>query len=139
MYELILESMSRALIIEDNANFRQTLKGLLASRFSFMDLDEAQNGKQAFEKISSSVPDLIFMDIKLQAESGLELTKKIKAAYPDIIIVILTSYDLPEYRDAAEKYGANHFLTKGSSSAEDILVIVETILSNHGLMNECEP
>ncbi|MGZ3539371.1 MAG: response regulator, partial [Thermodesulfobacteriota bacterium] len=58
---------------------------------------------------------IVFMDIRLPGENGLELTKKIKQNYPDIIIVILTSYDLPEYRQAALKRLADCFVPKGSS------------------------
>jgi DNA-binding NarL/FixJ family response regulator len=70
------------------------------------------------------------MDIKLPGESGLELTKKIKTKHPNIIIIILTAYDIPEYREAAYQYNANYFLTKGSASKENILALVESILSD---------
>jgi DNA-binding NarL/FixJ family response regulator len=98
-----------------------------------MDILEAGNGEEALKKIKAHPPDLIFMDIELPGEKGLELTKKIKAAYPDIIIIILTSYDLPEYREAASKYGANYFLSKGSTTKENILTLVKSILSNRNI------
>jgi two-component SAPR family response regulator len=41
------------------------------------------------------------MDIRLPGENGLDLTKKVKENYPDMIIVIATSYDLPEYRQVS--------------------------------------
>ena len=68
------------------------------------------------------------MDIKLPGENGLELTAKIKAKYPDVVVIILTSYDTPEYRQAAVQAKANHFLSKGSSSKEGILALVESVL-----------
>ena len=54
------------------------------------------------------------MDIRLPGVSGLVLTQKIKAAYPDIIICILTNYDTPECREAAFRYGADCFIAKES-------------------------
>jgi DNA-binding NarL/FixJ family response regulator len=69
------------------------------------------------------------MDIKLPGESGLELTKKIKAKHPNIIIIILTSYDTPEYREAAEQAKADYFLAKGLSTKNGILGLVESIVS----------
>jgi DNA-binding NarL/FixJ family response regulator len=95
-----------------------------------MDIVEAIDGNEALQKIETPPPDLIFIDIKLPGESGLELTKKIKALYPDVNIIILTSYDLPEYRDAAYRNKANYFLSKGSSTKADILALVDSILSN---------
>jgi DNA-binding NarL/FixJ family response regulator len=127
--------MFRALIVEDSTFFRQLLKEALHSRFPKMDITEAIDGVEALQKIDTLLPDLIFMDIKLPGESGLELTKKIKTQYPDIIIIILTAYDIPEYRDAAYQYKANYFLSKGSASKEDILRLVESILSDRRIDN----
>jgi len=68
-----------------------------------------------FNKIDSFHPKIVSMGIRLPGENGLELTKKIKKNYPDIIIVILTSYDLHEYRQAARESMADYFVLKGSS------------------------
>jgi CheY-like chemotaxis protein len=106
--------MKRILIVEDNAFFLQFLKETLHSRFPSIDILEAANGGEALQKIKTLPPDAIFMDLRLPGENGLELTKKIKAQYPDIVVVILTNYDLPEYREAAYQCGANHFLPKDS-------------------------
>ncbi len=122
-------TVSRALIVEDSTIFRKLLKETLQSRFPSMEIFEAADGGEAMQKILSHPPDLIFMDIKLPGESGLELTTKIKAKYPDVIIIILTSYDSPEYREAAVQAKANYFLSKGSSSKDNILSLVESALA----------
>ncbi len=122
--------MFKTLIVEDSAFYRQLLKEALHSRFPSMDIFEAVDGEEALEKIKTLLPDLIFMDIKLPGESGLELTQKIKTQYPNIFIIILTAYDIPEYREAAYQYNANYFLSKGSTSKEDILTLVDSILSD---------
>ena len=119
--------MTKTLIVEDSAIYRKLLKETLHSRFPSMEIMEAQDGKETMEKISSVAPDLIFMDIKLPGENGLELTAKIKAKYPDVTVIVLTSYDTPEYREAAAQVKADHFLSKGSSSKEAILALVESI------------
>jgi len=93
-----------------------------------MEISEAADGEEAMQKIDSHPPDLIFMDIKLPRESGLELTERIKEKYPKVIVIILTSYDTQEYREAAVRAKANYFLSKGSSSKESILTLVESIL-----------
>ena len=115
--------MKRILIVEDNALFLQFLKETLRSRFPSVDILEAANGEEAMQKIKTLPPDAIFMDLRLPGENGLELTKKIKAKYPDIIVVIITNYDLPEYREAAYQCGADHFLSKDS-----FLRMLKTIL-----------
>ena len=119
----------RILLVDDNGPFRQTLKGTLQVSFPMIAIDEAADGDEALQKVDAFLPDLIFMDIKLPDESGLELTKKIKTKYPNIILIILTAYDIPEYREAAYQYKANYFLPKGSTSKENILTLVDSILS----------
>src|SRR4030042_5174103 len=109
------EPMCKTLIVEDNVTFRQMLKEGLRSRFPTMEIEEEPDGRDLFNKIDSFRPKIVFMDIRLPGENGLELTKKIKRKYPDIIIVILTSYDLPEYRQAARESMADYFVSKGSS------------------------
>ncbi len=119
----------KALIVEDSAIFRKLLKETLHSRFPSMEIFEASEGEEALQIINANPPDLIFMDIRLPGESGLELTLKVKARYPDVVVIIMTSYDTPEYREAAVQAKANYFLSKGSSSKEGILKLVESILA----------
>ncbi len=106
--------MLRALIVEDGALFRQLLWEVLNSRFPSIEIYEADAADEALEEVKSHQPDLIFIDIRLRGGNGLELTKKIKTDYPSTIVVILTNYDLPEYREAAFQYKADHFIPKDS-------------------------
>jgi DNA-binding NarL/FixJ family response regulator len=104
----------RILVVEDNGLFRQAVRESLQLSFPRLAIDEATTGVEALRSVEAFHPDLIFMDIRLPGESGLALTDKIKAAYPDIIIFILSNYDAPEYRKAAFRYGADHFIAKDS-------------------------
>ena len=121
--------MLKTLIVEDNGPFRQSLLEMLCERFPTMVVDEAANGEEAMQKVEDSLPHIVFMDIKLPDENGLEVTRKIKARHANIRVIILTSYDLPEYREAADKYGADYFLAKGSSSREEIMALIDDIYS----------
>jgi len=120
--------MAKILIVEDSDFFRHLLKETLLSRFPKMDITEVGNAEEASEMVNGLTPDLIFVDIRLPGESGLDLTKRIKARYPDMPVIILTSYDLPEYREAAKEYQADHFLSKGTTTKENILEMVKSIL-----------
>ena len=115
---------SKILIVDDNDFFRQTLKTTLEASFPTMAIDEAGGGSKVLEKVDTFRPDLIFMDIHLSGESGLELTKKIKATYPNINIVILTNHDIREYREAASQCGADQFLVKDSFSRMELEELV---------------
>jgi len=128
--------MIEMLIVGENVIFRQAIKDLLASKFPSMCLVEAENAEEALRKIDANCPDLILMDVKLPGQNGLELTRGIKIRYPQVVIIILADYDLPEYREAATEHGADYFLAKGSTKAKEILVLAESISS--GVGSGCE-
>ncbi len=123
--------MFRILIVEDNRSYRESLKELLDGQYSDIVVEEAENGREAMERADSFRPNLIFMDIGLPDESGLELTKKIKAKYPNVSVAVLTSHDQPEYREAAIRYGASHFLTKGVVTRKEIQDLVKSSFSEN--------
>jgi DNA-binding NarL/FixJ family response regulator len=124
--------MFRTMLIEDNPSFRQILKDSLQDQFPSMEIIEAADGVEAFQKIDSHPPNLIFMDIRLPGENGLELTRKIKADHPDIIVIILTSHESPEYRKAATQYKADYFFSKGAIAHDEIFTLVKSILLKKG-------
>jgi DNA-binding NarL/FixJ family response regulator len=128
-FSALIDSMLKVLIVEDNATFRQSLKEILSKRFPSMVFLEAGDAREALERVDALLPSLILMDIGLPGENGLKLTKKIKTLYPQTIIIILTIHNSQEYRQAAYQHGANYFLSKGESSGEDVLALVESILS----------
>ena len=124
--------MFRTMLVEDNPLFRGIVKAILQTQFPLIDIIEAADGVEAMRAMGSLPIDLIFMDVRLPGENGLEVTRKIKNNHPGTTIVILTSYDLPEYREAAIQYKADHFLSKASIGDQEILTLVETILLDKG-------
>ena len=119
----------KILLVEDNVSFRRVLRQGLHEFFPCVIIGEAGDGEEALRKIETLLPSLIFMDIDLPGEDGLELTRKIKATHPETPIIILTSYDLPEYRQLAYERGANNFLVKGSSTLGELITEVKLLLS----------
>jgi DNA-binding NarL/FixJ family response regulator len=122
----------RILLVEDHQDFRESLKEVLTARLPHAKVDEVAEGNEVLPKIDAQPPHLIFMDINIPGENGLELTRHIKQVYPRIVVVILTSYDLPEYREAAYRYGANYFLAKGSTNGQKLVGLIDSILSELG-------
>jgi DNA-binding NarL/FixJ family response regulator len=119
--------MLKTLIVEDSPVFRNTFREALCKEFPLMAVEEAFDGREALKKVASFLPDLVFMDIRLPGESGLELTRRMKASHPNIAIVILTDYDLPEYREAAHDGGADGFMAKGAMNLQDVGKLLESM------------
>jgi CheY-like chemotaxis protein len=122
--------MFSALLVEDNATFREMLSGLVLARFPAIGVEESHDGEDALSKMQSLRPDIVIMDIRLPGENGLEVTRRIRQMYEQTVIVIVTGHDLPEYRQVAFRNGADCFLSKGSEAfIEDILARIEGAMS----------
>jgi len=116
----------RILLVDNDDPFRQILKTTLRVSLPTIAIEEAAGGGEALQKVDTFLPDLIFMDIRLPGENGLKLTKKIKATHPNITILILSSYDKPEYREAASQFGADRFLVKTSLNHMELEELVKS-------------
>jgi DNA-binding NarL/FixJ family response regulator len=124
--------MFRTMLVEDRFTLREIIKCTLEHQFSSMEIMEASDGIEALQKIGSQLPHLIFMDISLAGENGLKLTEKIKKDHPEILVIILTGYDLPEYREAASRSKADYFLSKNATTMDQLSDLVKSILSREG-------
>ena len=101
------------------------LRQSLCSQVPSRTILEAKDGEEALRTIRMLLPDLIFMDIRLPGQNGLEVTRKIKADHKDVTIIIVTSYNLPEYQEAAIQSGASCFIAKDSIEMESVSTIVK--------------
>ena len=126
------EEMFKTMLVEDSSSFRQLVKVTLQDQFPSMDVIEAADGVEAFQKIDSRPPNLIFIDISLPGENGLELTRRIKTDYPDVIVIILTTHNSPEYREAAIRNKADYFFSKDAIVNDGIFTLVKSILLGKG-------
>lgn len=120
--------MLQVLIVEDNAAYRASLRHLLVEHFPAIDIAEAADGEDALRQALSLCFGLIFMDIRLPLGNGLDLTKTIKRAFPASVICVISSYAMLEYREAALRNGADHFMVKGESTGVQIVSMVESLL-----------
>ncbi len=106
----------RILIVDDSAHVRKALSAYLSTLNWLKVVCEASDGEEALEIVESQPPDMILMDVKMPAISGLDATRMIKKRWPGIKIVILTLY--ADYLDQAQQAGADAFLVKGCPMEE---------------------
>ena len=127
--------MSSVLIIENNDFFRRSFKEILQMYIPSLRVNESVDGSDALAKIAQTIPDVVFMDIRLPGKSGLDLAREIKGLHPHVVVSIFTNYDLPEYRLVAEQYGADHFLLKDTMSGAEIAAIVKSVIAKNKVGN----
>ena len=118
----------KVLIIEGNDHFRQTLKEFLTPRYQNLIFDEARDGSEGIEKFSVFKPNIVFIDVRLPDRIGLDLIDIMRAINPQVRIIMMSNYDLPEYREAAVRKGSDFFIQKGSSTVDMILDAMKSIL-----------
>jgi len=124
--------MLRVLIVEDNPYFREIFKMAFRNKFPSFIVEEAGNGEEAFQIIRGRSLNLIFLDILLPGEDGLQLAQNIKRDFPNIRIAMLTNYDLPANRRMASKFRVDRFFIKDSLNWEEIKEYVASLMQNPG-------
>ncbi len=102
----------RALIADDDAGFRREVRELLAAEADIEVVEEAADGEEAIRKARELKPDLVLMDIRMPGVNGLEATRQLKAEMPELTVIILTIFEVDEYREAAISCGAEAYVVK---------------------------
>lgn len=107
--------MIKVLIADDQALIRESLEIVLSARENVEVTDTVGNGIEVLESVRKNRPNVILMDIRMPEMDGVQCTKAVKERYPDIKIIILTTFDDDEFVFSALKYGASGYLLKGVS------------------------
>ena len=102
----------RILLVDDHEVVRIGLRSLLEKHPHFDVVAEAGTAKEALEKTRSYKPDVVVMDIRLKGGSGIEATQTIVNEYPDIKVIMLTSYAEDEMLFSAIRAGAAGYVLK---------------------------
>lgn len=109
-----MDHVIRALIVDDDARFRRRLKQFLAS-VPFVDvIGEAATGQEAVAAGLELKPDLVLMDVRMPGMNGVNATRRLKDELPQTKVIVLSVYDLQEYKDAALASGASDYVVKKS-------------------------
>ena len=110
--------MIRVLLADDSAAFRRGLRALLEADGRFEVVAEAADGDEAVREAERTQPDLVLMDIRMPRRDGLAAARVLRERLPATQVVILTEYDDPDYRTAAEAMGCSGYLLKRGDPQE---------------------
>src|SRR5690348_17038257 len=108
---------ARLLVADDHELARAGLIAMLSTEPSLEVVGEASNGREAVTRCRLLHPDLVLMDVRMPEMDGLEATRIIKEATPDVSVIIVTMNEDPEYLLEAVKDGAAGYLLKGSTKS----------------------
>ena len=110
--------MIRVLIADDHTIVRSGVRMLLETEEDFTVVGEAVDGAQAISLTGELRPDVVLMDIGMPDVDGLEATRRIKAQWPDVNVLVLTMHRSEEYFFATLKNGASGYILKGAETSD---------------------
>jgi len=119
-------SAIKTLIVDDNAGFRRRVSELLISESDIEVVGEAADGREALRKARQLKPNLVLMDVRMPGLNGIDATAQLKREVPETKVIILTRYDLEEYRKAVAASGASGYVVK-KTVLETLLPTIQEI------------
>lgn len=110
--------MIKVLIADNQELIRESLKIVLSAYPDLEVVGAVSDGTEVLDCLSTTKPDVILMDIRMPKMDGVLATKVIKEKFPNIKVIILTTFDDDDFIYSALKYGASGYLLKGTSMNE---------------------
>ena len=102
----------KVMVVDDQQELAQEIAGILATDDGLEVVGTAENGMDALEKMAENCPDVALLDIRMPTMNGVVATKRIKTEYPNVKVVILTTFDDSDYILNAINNGASGYLLK---------------------------
>ncbi|MBO3648981.1 MULTISPECIES: response regulator transcription factor [Bacillus amyloliquefaciens group] len=122
------------IIVDDQQIVREGLKMILSLHEEINIVGEASNGEHLLDLLKQIRSEIILMDIRMPIMDGIEATKLVKERYPDIKVIILTTFNDSEYIFTGLKSGADGYILKDSDSQE-IIDSIKTACEGNILLN----
>lgn len=126
--------MIKVMVADDQELIRQSLQIVLNSKTDIEVISTAADGQEVIRAVRKEKPDVILMDVRMPKMDGVQCTKIIKENYPEIKIIILTTFDDDEYVYNALKFGASGYLLKGVSM-DELENAIKTVYSGRAMIN----
>ncbi|KAF0112568.1 MAG: DNA-binding response regulator [Chlorobiaceae bacterium] len=124
----------RIIIVDDHEVVRLGLKSLLERHPHFEVIGEAGTAKEALEQVERLLPDVVLMDIRLPGTSGIEACEEITKNFPEIRVIMLTSYAEDDMLFSAIRAGASGYVLK-QIGAEDLMRAIEAVGRGEALLD----
>lgn len=124
----------RVLVVDDHAILRDGICSLLERQEGLKVVGEAGNGREALARVEELRPDIVLMDVAMPEMDGLEATRRIRNAYPETKVLILTQHDNQEYIHPLLQAGASGYVLKRSGGKEVVTAIRQVY--EHGVFLE---
>ncbi|HEX8854657.1 MAG TPA: response regulator transcription factor [Thermoleophilaceae bacterium] len=128
------EERVRVMVVDDDDLMRAGLRGVLSSDEAIEVVGEARDGRDALYRARMLNPEVVLMDVRMPDLDGIAATRELLAAFPELKVVILTTFEQDDYIFGALSAGASGFLLK-RTSPEDLVAAIHTIAAGDSLLS----
>jgi DNA-binding NarL/FixJ family response regulator len=108
----VADKQVRVWVVDDQASFRRATAATLAAMDDFVMAGECQTGESAIELIPDGGAGMVLMDIHMPGMGGIEAARRIRAAHPDLLVLLMSTYDVEDLPAEAADCGAAAYLHK---------------------------
>jgi two-component system response regulator NreC len=118
------------MLVDDHLVVRSGVKVLLETQQDFLVVGEAESGSEALGKVVECEPDVVIMDISMPGVDGLQATRLVKEARPEVSVLALTIHEDKQYFFAMLSAGASGYLTK-QAAADELISAVRSVAAGN--------
>ena len=126
--------MTRVLVADDDHLMRAGLIELLTADPTIEIVGQADTGRTAVEETIRTAPDVVLMDVRMPDGDGIDATRQLALAAPEVRVLILTTFEQDDYVFNALRAGASGFLLK-RTRPEDLIAAVHVIAAGEALLS----
>lgn len=113
---MLRDHRKRIILIDDHLLLRQGLERLINASDEFVVIEEAADAKEGIEMVREMRPDAVIVDVGLPGgQDGIDLTSQLLREFPDLIVIILSAHEEPEYAERALAAGALGYVLKNEA------------------------
>ncbi len=113
----------QVLICDDQEVFRAVARDVVNATHGFEVVGEAETGEDSVVAAGRLHPDLVLMDVHLPGIDGLEASRRIRAEHPEVVVVLLSTYDPEEFAARIAGSGASAFISKAALGPDDLSAV----------------
>jgi DNA-binding NarL/FixJ family response regulator len=130
-----MKTKAKIFLVDDHPLVREWLTHLIHQQPDLMVCGEAESAPQAFDAILKMRPDIAIVDISLKSGSGIELLKNIRAAAPEVAMIVLSMHDESLYAERALRAGARGYIMK-RETAKRVIAAIRQVLQGKLYLSE---
>ena len=120
---------TRILVVDDTLAIRRSLRLRIETETDWEICGEAENGRDAIERVKELHPDVVLLDLSMPVMNGLDAARRIKAIAPSTHILMFTLHTYPQLLDEARKVGIANVVSKSDAAGPNLLRALRSLLA----------